>query len=222
VELGDIWDTVVREADNYADDDGVHVFAFFRSWDDRGTYESSLLLRHRLVWLTPDDQREMEQGRFAARINELLAFEEAWQTRVRPADVRDALILPDRAFQARPPLSHLWKRSARVTSAGNETLEEIEAQRRAFREMYYRLAGDLRGRWLDEGRRVFEVPNPRDWHAHTVPASQRWKFSWRIPHGFHYDVTRERGGAFTVQDETGIPKQYATHVNIDPLNFHRR
>jgi hypothetical protein len=213
VVLADIWDAVVARADAFAGA-GVHIFAFFATRGEREEYESSVLLRHRLIWLTQNDQDRVTAGQFVDRLHELLAFEEQWCHEIRPADVRDALVLPNVAFEARPPLDSYWRRAARVMLGGDETLEEIAAQGRGFREAYYSRNADCRGNWCDEGDRIFTVPDPRIWHANNVPASSRWKLTWDVPHGFHYDVRHLRGGAFNICDASGEKRRVAEYINV--------
>lgn len=218
--LDDIWDSVAAVADRY-DGDGVHVLSFFRTFDERARFEKAFFPRHRLVWLNEGYQKAWELGRLGGAIQDLLAFEEEWCRNVRPNNVRHALILPDRAFETRPPYDELWKRSMRMHLDDKQTFDDLRRQTLAFRREYKQLSGDFSGCWRDEAGRVFKVPSPQDWHANAVPRSQRWKCSWTLPHGFHFDVCAEKGNGFTALDEVAAPRRYVRYANIDSLNFHR-
>lgn len=220
VDLSAIWDRVVDVA-NACAVDGAHIFAFFGERRELDRFAERVAFRHRLVWLQPEDQQIFASGHFQDRMDDLLAFEEEWIRSVKPKDRRSALILPNRAFEAREPLNRIWQRCNRARPSAGETIESLVGQIRGFDKAYHRRGGAFAGVWVDAESRCFKVAKSEEYHTHTVPENNRWKFTWRIPTGFHYDVTDADGRGLKVMDEMGRYQTYRIRANVDPHNYHR-
>jgi hypothetical protein len=220
VVLDDIWDRVVYEA-NTSNLEGVHILSFFGDRQGRQCFAERIQFRHRLVWLQPEDQKIYEMGQFQARLDQILDFEEQWIAAIKPNDRRGALILPHKAFEARYPLDQVWQRCQTIRLDDDGTLGDLMQQIRGFDGTYYRTGGIHAGTWIDEDSRCFKLAKPQEYHTHSIPENNRWKFTWRIPAGFHYDVTDIDGRGFKAMNEAGAYQTYRIRANIDPHNVHR-
>jgi len=179
-------------------------------------YRKNLADRHRLAWLEAEQQNEYKDGRFAAVIDRLLEFEEAWIDQIRPPDIHHPLILPSCAFETRPPLGDVWSRSRKVR-LGGEPLSELRALIESFKRLKSESLANNPRRWRDDVSRLFKFPHPNEYHAHVLPNAQRWKFTLKFSNGFHFDVSDARGRPFSVTDHSGAAHSFNRYTNVDPM-----
>ena len=123
-------------------------------------------------------------------------------------------MLPSRIFDAQYPLCELWDRADSVRIA-IDSIDEIVAQLKGF-NVYYR-----DGAWCDKRKRVFSFPHPDEYHGENVTDAQSIKFTYKVPRGFHYDVTHERNRTFEITDQLGSPRRFNDYTNVDPFGVIR-
>lgn len=152
-------------------------------------------------------------------LNGFLEQEEIWDEHVKPQDVASPLLLPTCAFQAHGECDHLWDAAEQFGEAGN--IRAAAAVLDHFRGQHWRPTPAGPRRWIDVARRVFNHMGAR--HA-VAPFPLDWKYSFRLPEGFHYDVTDLEGSAFRLWD--ALNEQHSVdrggYLNIDPHGYVRR
>src|SRR6266496_4327721 len=134
---------------------------------------------------------------FVAGLNLLLEQEETWASLVRPTHTDSPLLLPACSFVTAHDT--LW---SRVEEFGD--LLMIRAAARAvdaFRADHWRPTTAGPRRWVDDGFLIFDHSGPR--HG-TAPFPRSWKYSFRIPDGFHYDVSSARSREFGFSDASDV------------------
>jgi hypothetical protein len=215
VELETCWPEVVALAnDSLAE--SVHIFSFFAKRSERQRYRNILADRHRLVWLEKSLQDEYLSGGFGMAIDRLIDFEVLWSDRVRPPDIHHPLMLPECAFSVEEPLDSIWLR-ARDARLGGEPLENVRSLLDSFKKAKLESAASQPNCWKDDQARLFKFPRPTVYHASPQPNSQRWKFAFKFPQGFHFDVSSAKGRPFSVTDCMGTTRAYLRWTNVDPL-----
>ena len=115
-------------------------------------------------------------------------------------------LLPESSFSPKR-YNDMWSRM-RSVHLNKDNLERVFMIMRGFRETHY---GS--GRWKDSRGLQFKVAPER--HG-SNPQYGDFKFSYRLPEGFHYDVsgaTANRG--FTIEDAAGQSHQFHSYTNID-------
>lgn len=195
------WDDV-KKIVGAADASGVHILAYHKAQSERSRYEKQIRFRHRLVWL--DHWLLYGEGRdeWWAQIEEKLQIEETWRESVRPPERRHALILPRGIFASR---RDPWTTAQRAETprAVARAHDEIDSFEEAHRD---------HGRWRDESGVLFDSGGAE--HG-VVPENRRWKFTYRLSPGFHFDVRHEAGRRFTVVDANGERQSFREYTNVD-------
>ena len=85
-----------------------------------------------------------------------------------------------------------------------------------FRRVHHK-----REKWEDAKELHFRR---REHHAIERPGvrpGMRWKFTFQVPDGFHYNVVHSRGGGFEIPNENGIPQRFRKRTNVDCHGFVR-
>ena len=206
-DLSTCWRQVLALADG-SSIDGTHILAYHKPEKERGFYEDAVYSRHRLIWLQPSDLRAYGRSEFSESIRKLLDFESNWRKRIRPAAVASPLILPETAFDAELDVERLWYRGQWV-QIGYDELESVCRLSERFNMLHH--DDDC---WIDRGGRRFVYTGQR--HGEHVEQSRLWKYTFRIPDGFHFDVGRpDRRGPFFIRDRDGTSYKVTRHTNID-------
>ena len=157
-----------------------------------------------------------DPGPFWARLIGELAEEEDWSSRVKPADMGSPLLLPEGSFTVAIGHRDLWRHARSYGDPANI----VGAQKaiRAFSRDYLKKDGHYK--WIDDRDLVFGRDGPR--HA-DAPFPRAWKFSYRLPDGFHYDVKHREERKFSITDARG--KTHALpvkgYINMDPHGYVR-
>src|SRR5207249_6144647 len=75
-------------------------------------------------------------------------------------------------------------------------------------------------RWVDSSNRIFDHTGAR--HGRP-PFPRGWKYSYRIPDGFHFDVTVLDDRAFVLCDALGAnhTADAGGYLNVDPHGYVR-
>lgn len=165
------------------------------------------------------DFKSLSWDEFQGALETVLEFEERWCNTVRPRDVNSALLLPPPSFELASELSDIWTkcdcyRDIREITVANNLLQGMSSRHRRSR-------GGVGPFWMDEAKRIFIVD--RGGHARTPDeraGSPRYRFCFELPPGFHYDVTHEARGRFSL---TGKDLLYTSirRANVDPWGLVR-
>ena len=199
--LRSVWGEVTDMADA-SDASGVHILAYDKSLSGRRRYEGEIRFRHRLVWLDHSLLFEGRDDEWWTQIEEKLRLEETWRGSVRPPNRGHALILPFGTFASRLDPWTTAQR-ARTQRMVGRARGEIDAFHRDHR---------YKGHWRDERGLVFDSAGPE--HG-IAPENRRWKFTYQLSPGFHFDVRHEAGRGFTVVDANGERQSFREYTNVD-------
>src|ERR1019366_3085581 len=99
-----------------------------------------------------------------------------------------------------------------------ENIAGAEKAVREFERVYLRKAHHYQ--WIDDRDLIFGREGPR--HA-DAPFPREWKFSYRLPDGFHYDVQHLEQRKFSISDVAGIRHASGVkgYINVDPHGYVR-
>ena len=204
-DLSKCWKHVLVEADR-ASEHGVHILAFHWREDERSTFVSDIYARHRLVWLDRSSLRSYGRKEFLDYLNKVVSFEESWRRELRPRDVRGAPILPETSFTTSGQHRQMWRRCDRVGIEVDD-VEEVSKLITGFRQRHY-----ARGLCTDQPQRVFDPGGARHGRASR---RLRWKYTYLVPEGFHYDVSHSSGRPFDIRCADGIVHRVTKYANVD-------
>lgn len=153
---------------------------------------------------------------FLERLKVEMDEELQWSELVRPRDTGSPLLLPECSFSASDGINDLWRHARSYGDLNN--IVGAEKTIKNFRQIYLRK--EDYHRWIDGRGLIFDRNGPR--HA-AAQFPRGWKFSYRLPHGFHYDVTHCKNRKFSICDAEGVNhvKPANTHINIDPHGYVR-
>ena len=205
--LRTVWGNVRNIADA-ADEPGVHILAYHKRVSERGRYEKEIRFRHRLVWLDHSSLYSPVADEWWLHIEERLQLEESWREGVRPSNRRHALILPQGTFTSS---SDPWTTAQRADT--ERTVARAHAAIAAFRERHRH-----HGRWTDDRGLAFEPGGAEHGQA---PLDRRWKFTYRLSPGFHFDVSHLGGRRFTLVDAGGEQLIFREYSNVDAHGYVR-
>jgi hypothetical protein len=198
---------------------GAHLIGVSKQdRETRQSIEADLRCYFRFRWL---DNRLLSYigshvPSFVDGFNVILAEEEMWAEKVKPQDYLSPLILPELCFESSHPAGRLWQLAEQYGELGNvlDAARTVEI----FREKHWLSTdggGRRRRRWVDTSDRVFDHTGER--HGRP-PFPREWKYSYRIPDGFHFDVTilHRRPFVFTDSQGNAHPVDASKNVNVDP------
>ena len=204
-DLQSCWTEVLAEASKATE--GAHVFAYHFREDGYPKFNTRMHDRHRLVWMARDTLRYYGSDEYTKMIQKHLDFERKWREKLRPGGVNAPGILPERSFSPKS-LKDMWSRM-RSIRLNNDDLERVFSLVRHFRRTHYRS-----GRWEDDRGLQFKVASDR--HGSNPPCG-RFKFTYQLPEGFHYDVRgKKENSGFTIEDIEGRSHRFRIYTNIDP------
>lgn len=205
--LETVWGNVKDIAD-VADEPGVHILAYHKKVSGRRLYEGDVRFRHRLIWLDHSCLYSPVADEWWLDIEDRLRLEDAWRAGVRPSNPRHALILPRGTFTSS---SDPWKTAQRADT--ERTVSRARAAIDAFRERH------LRQRWWRGERDLAFDPGGAE-HG-QAPLGRRWKFTYRLSPGFHFDVSHVEGRRFTLTDAHGKRLIFEEYSNVDAHGYVR-
>ena len=211
----------VRQACQFADKHPSPHILGFSTQQDRSEWADDLAQCFRFRWCdrlvsslnclaTPNP------APFLERLAADLAEEQQWSSRIKPMDMGSPLLLPECSFSVGGGHKHLWRHAR---SYGDEANIEGAAKAvREFERVYLRKQEHYQ--WIDDRDLIFGRNGPR--HA-EAPFPRGWKFSYRLPDGFHYDIKHLEDRKFSITDVAGAlhisaPKGY---INMDPHGYVR-
>ena len=207
--LSTCWDNVLEIADD-ASHGGAHIVAFhylYRQWKE---FEYQIYARHRLVWPERSLLRSYGTDAFTIAVQEIVEFEEEWRKSVKPQRVSSPLMLPEPSFDAEGVVGQAWTRAQRVTATFDD-LSEVRTLLDAFEARHYTRTHSGT-HWTDVRAREFRFRGER--HG-AIPPERAWKYAFKVPDRFHYDVSSGRRRAFNVTDLNGVVHPVTTYINVD-------
>jgi len=153
---------------------------------------------------------------FLERLTADLAEEEIWSSRVKPTSIGSPLLLPECSFDVGGGHRNMWRHARSYGDTLN--IEGAAKAVRDFERVYLRKAAHYQ--WIDDRDLIFGRDGPR--HA-DAPFPRGWKFSYRLPDGFHYDVKHLEQRKFTLSDAAGVRHASGAkgYINIDPHGYVR-
>ncbi len=162
--------------------------------------------------------RDVKWADLRDHLHRIVLLDEKWSEKLRPTDLRHALLLPPTVFRTNKKTDKYWN-----------TCDAYEEDRilRATRllgtvEREHRKKDGKRGRsWIDENSRRFRFdPDMHARNAEDRADEKSYRFCFEIPSGFHYDVADDAGRSFSVQLDGRM--QSVTHCNVSPWGHIRR
>ncbi len=210
-DLRTCWSDVMSAADG-ANEEGVHILAFHFSVDQHSRFESELRDRHRLIWMDRQSLTSYGTDSFTQTLQTRADFEMRWRCELRPRSARSGLVLPESSFTP-VAAAKIWQRVRRVT-ATHDDVGTIAALTRHFRQRHWK-----RRLWRDARDLEFDPFGAKHARAET---GMRWKFTYLVPLGFHFDVKhRRRQADITVTDANGKVHRFGSYTNVDCHGFVR-
>lgn len=189
----------------------AHIFGVSVS-KRRGEVEALLRPYFRFRWLDARDVGPVGAGNEQPLVDAILnALEEEiyWREEVKPKDWSSPLILPE-LFSANRGLQDMWRLSQSFNNLGHLTAAAscitrfTSSHRRRVDGMSYTpwVAQDD-WIWNDGGERHGSPEFPRD-----------WKYSLRLPDGFHFDVSANVKGKSFFVDKYGKRHNFKKNINV--------
>jgi hypothetical protein len=206
-----------RQVDNLLQmacgESGAHIFGLSTE-RTRGEIEEKISPYFRFRWLETNCIGDVGRGSvedFLARIKEALEEEDIWLCHVKPDDFSSPLILPE-MFSAKGECSKIWRLSRSYGNHGH-LMAASEMIKRFTRGYRRRVDGYLNTPWLDERKWIWNDEGPR----HGIPAfPKNWKYSYRLPDGFHFDVSPQNNQNAVFFDTQRRPHRFSKkgYLNI--------
>jgi hypothetical protein len=204
-EVTSLWAEVERRV--AAASAGLHVFAFHRPEDEYGKFWKLAGKRFRLVWLDRRALQSYGTETCTKYFRSMLAAELVWIRRVKPQTHDDALLLPYPYFKLTGDFANLWKRAER-SGANCVEARAVRVVKAQVKHELHQLGSPA---YRDEASLVFNYSGAR--HGQPPPNSDM-KFGYKLPDGFHYDVSHLGGSKFRFAGADGIAAPYHEYVNV--------
>jgi hypothetical protein len=192
------------------ENEGAHIFGIDAS-KDRQAVADRISPHFRFRWLPAHLAADAGRGLVSPlqdSLVEALAEETLWLNNVKPRDSASPLILP-KIFEPQRDLREIWRLSESYNNPGHlqKATELIE---RFIKEHRFRGASGGNAPWLGSDGWFWDDDGPR----HGQPSFPGdWKYSLRLPDGFHYDVSSKTKNKTHFADRHGCrhplpPKKY--------------
>lgn len=191
--------------------DGAHIFGV-STLSTRGEVEERIRPHFRFRWLDAKPVGLVGSGDEATLITALsqaLVEENYWLNNVKPKDSASPLALPD-IFTCQKDLKDIWRLSQSYNNQGH--LEAAVKRIAKFTSYHRRRIDGFKNTpwhadddwiWEDDGERHGNPDFPMD-----------WKFSLKLPDGFHFDVSAEVKGKTHFTDRRGKRHVFKKHLNV--------
>ena len=205
-DLRSCWPEVLVAAEE-SSSAGAHIVAAHVKHSDRDSFHKEVVGRYRLRWVEKEQVDAYGSTEFDNILQKIVDFEEQWRADIRPTGVDSPLLLPECSFDGNATTEAMWKRAHYVRPT-DDFIEEVANLIQLFRRTHHRSSGS----WLDEASRQFVVPE--QFHG-VADRRDRWKFTFEVPLGFHYDVRHNKGREFRVVDHSGVQHRFKRYTNVD-------
>jgi hypothetical protein len=168
----------------------------------------------------PSNIHEINWRAVEAALASFLDFEKRWCRSILPQNLNHPLLLPPPSFEPASAVRNYWgdcdiyRENERLTAANN-TLQAVFS--------LHRKAAEGSGMWWQDARGKCFRPVP---HRHGLtPAeragAERFRFCFKVPGGFHYDVDHHRSQVFLLYDRFGNAHR-VRRANVDPWGSIRK
>jgi hypothetical protein len=162
--------------------------------------------------------RDLRWSRLQQHLHAVVAMDEVWLRKLSPTDLKHALLLPPIVFATNHYTADFWRHCdvyrQELFASGEQLLAEVERHHRR---------PDAQGArsWLDSRNRRYRIDHSKHGQSQADRAGEKsYRFCFEIPPGFHYDVTDDSGGTFTIAIDGR--SQRVTHCNVTPWGRVRR
>ena len=209
--LNEIWARVVKAAEDETES-GTHLILSHSRDSDRPKFQAEVEMWCRVVWLPHRVARNYAASDFDDTIERMLSFETLWRGSIRPT-LDSPLLLPEKAFSAHKSVAAMWHRARRVME-DKDKITAVEQLIRRFRKHHHRETA-----WMDAGSLKFDRGAAHG--GHHLPPSRRAKLTFRLPEGFHFDVSHQSNKPFSVRDQAGVARTFRRYANICPHGYFR-
>ncbi len=191
--------------------DGAHIFGV-SAVKDRREIEDLVRPHFRFRWFDPAPVNLVGRGdetSLLAALAAALAEEDYWLTNVKPSSSASPLALPP-IFSCQRDLADTWRLAESYNNRGH--LETAAKRIAKFTNAHRRRVDGFKNTpwnaedgwiWDDDGARHGNPEFPMD-----------WKYSLRLPDGFHFDVSPKAKGKTYFADRFGGRHSFKTHVNV--------
>lgn len=191
------------------DHDGAHIFAVTGRGDEH--WENVIKPYFRLRQVATSAVGQTGNGNFDPLSKELEAAtieEDYWINTIKPTNTGDPLILPQN-FATNRALRQMWHLAESFNNRRN--LEAAAALIDKFRKEHRQSVGSGKTPWIDADSWVWKDSGAR----HGNPEfPEDWKYSYRLPDGFHYDVSSKKGTKTHFRDVDGVDHVLKDYVNV--------
>jgi hypothetical protein len=135
--------------------------------------------------------------------------ENYWIQNIRPKDSTSPLVLPE-IFCAKKDLSTFWRLANSYNNQGH--LQAAASQIEKFTRYHRRRTdGFANTPWRDDDSWVWDDNGER----HGTPLfPEEWKYSFKLPDGFHFDVSPFEKGKTFFTDKNNQRHSFKRHLNI--------
>ena len=183
----------------------LHVIGFSAE-RDRDKVAAEIRPYFRFRWFTHATLSALdtpEPNVFITTLAAALNQEIEWAGRVKPASDIDALLLPEHCFKCSGIHTDMWRKAEDYGSTDSVPAAEkaiVAFTRNYYQRIQFQTFGHQprqQNKWMDERKLVFDENGAR--HG-APPTPRRWKYSYRIADGFHYDVSKLNRDAFKMAD----------------------
>lgn len=189
--------------------DGAHIFAV--SGRGEPNWETVIRPHFRLRQISASAIGRTGRGEFDPLCEELkLATDEEdyWISSIKPQESGAPLVLPY-IFSANREVREMWRLAEGYNSRRN--LEAAAVMIERFRRVHRQSIGAGKTPWIDGEDWIWNDSGAR--HGMAV-FPEDWKYSYRLPDGFHFDVSCQKGTKKRFRDAHGAQHAVSTHVNV--------
>ena len=145
-------------------------------------------------------------------LHAVAAMDEAWLDKFCPRDLRHALLLPPPVFETNRDTDEYWRHCDTYSTDRFAAAEKLLANV----EHHHRRPDGQGGRsWLDARNRRYRFDPARHGRSGADRQNRKsYRFCYKIPAGFHYDVTDDSGKSFKIEIDGRL--YTLTHFNVTP------
>lgn len=193
------------------DNDGAHIFGV-STLKSRDLVKAQLSPFFRFRWLDAKPLSLVGSGNettLLEMLRHVVDEERFWRDYVRPNNSASPLTLPD-IFACQRDLKEMWRLSQSYNNLGHletatKMIHQFSSRHRQRLDGFQNRPWQADDNWIwdDHGERHGRAPFPKD-----------WKYSLRLPDGFHFDVSTQLKGKSHFVDRHGNRHPYKKHINV--------
>lgn len=201
-------DELLRLAEEH---NGAHIFGV-SAMKDRREIADLVRPHFRFRWFDSGPVNLVGRGDEAsllAALADALAEEDYWLANVKPSSSASPLALPA-IFGCQRDLADTWRLAESYNNRGH--LETAARRIAKFTNAHRRREDGFKNTpWVSDDGWIWDDDGAR----HGNPAfPMDWKYSLRLPDGFHFDVSPQAKGKTSFTDKFDRRHSFKTHVNV--------